>query len=114
MSLLGYLVPRIAASGEEPAATQALAYLLNASTGIAEAFVGIVAPTGIEGFTPGRIAAEELGLDVQRLERTNLLRLSWEPRQAGVLERVVEREEARRVNTSSEVARWSCPAFVDG
>ena len=59
MSLLGYLVPRIAASGEEPAATQALAYLLNASTGVAEAFVGIVAPTGIEGFTPGRIAAEE-------------------------------------------------------
>ena len=59
MSLLGYLVPRIAASGEEPAATQALAYLLNASTEVAEAFVGVVAPTGIEAFTPGRIAAEE-------------------------------------------------------
>ena len=27
MSLLGYLIPRIASSGEEPAATQALAYL---------------------------------------------------------------------------------------
>ena len=59
MSLLGYLVPRIAASGAEPAATQALAYLLNASTGVAEAFVGIMAPTGIEAFTPGRIAVEE-------------------------------------------------------
>ena len=59
MSLLGYLVPRIAASGAAPAATQALAYLLNASTGVAEAFVGIVAPTDIDGFTPGHIAAEE-------------------------------------------------------
>ena len=59
MSLLGYLVPRIAASGAEPAATQALAYLLNASTGVAEAFVGVVGPTGIEAFTLGRITAEE-------------------------------------------------------
>ena len=59
MSLLGYLVPRIAASGEEPAATQALAYLLNASTDIAEAFVDVVGSTGIETFTPGRITAEE-------------------------------------------------------
>ena len=33
MSLLGHLVPRISASGAEPAATQALAYLLNASAG---------------------------------------------------------------------------------
>ena len=37
MSLLGYLVPRIASNGEEPAATQALAYLLNASPEIASA-----------------------------------------------------------------------------
>ena len=59
MSLLGYLVPRIAANGEEPAATQALAYLLNSSTGVGEAFVDVVAPTGIEAFTPGRITAEE-------------------------------------------------------
>ena len=36
MSLLGYLVPRIASNGEEPAATQALAYLLNASSDIAQ------------------------------------------------------------------------------
>ncbi len=41
MSLLGYLIPRIASSGEEPAATQALAYLLNASTDIAQAFVDL-------------------------------------------------------------------------
>ena len=59
MSLLAYLVPRVAASGEEPAATQALAYLLNASTELAEAFVDLVASTGIEAFTPGRITAEE-------------------------------------------------------
>ena len=59
MSLLGYLVPRIASSGEEPAATKALAYLLNASTDIARAFVDVVGRTGIPAFTPGRIAAEE-------------------------------------------------------
>ena len=59
MSLLGYLVPRIASNGEEPAATQALAYLLNASTDIANAFVDVVGRTGIAAFTPGRIAAEE-------------------------------------------------------
>ena len=59
MSLLGYLIPRIASSGEEPAATQALAYLLNASPDIAQAFVGVVGRTGIATFTPGRIAAEE-------------------------------------------------------
>ena len=59
MSLLGYLVPRIASNGEEPAATQALAYLLNASTDIATAFVDVVGRTGIPAFTPGRIVAEE-------------------------------------------------------
>lgn len=59
MSLLGYLIPRIVSNGEEPAATQALAYLLNASPDIAAAFVGVVGPAGIAAFTPGRIAAEE-------------------------------------------------------
>ncbi len=59
MSLLGYLVPRIASSGPEPAATQALAYVLNASPDIATAFVDVVGRTGVSAFTPGRIAAEE-------------------------------------------------------
>ena len=59
MSLLGYLIPRIASSGEEPAATQALAYLLNASTDITQAFVDVVGRTSIAAFTPGRITAEE-------------------------------------------------------
>lgn len=58
MSLLGYLIPRIAKS-EEPAATRALAYLLNESADIAQAFVDAVGRTGITTFTPGRIAAEE-------------------------------------------------------
>ena len=59
MSLLAYLVPRIASNGAEPAATQALAYLLNASPDLAEAFVNVVARAGIPAFAPGRIAAEE-------------------------------------------------------
>ena len=59
MSLLGYLIPRISSTGEEPAATQALAYILNASTDIAKAFADVVGRTGITAFTPGRIAAEE-------------------------------------------------------
>ena len=59
MSLLGHLVPRIASSGAEPAATQALAYILNAAPGMATAFVDVVGRTGIAPFTPGRIAAEE-------------------------------------------------------
>lgn len=59
MGLLGYLVPRIAASGTEPAATQALAYLLRSSPDIAQAFIDFVDRTGIASFTPGRIAAEE-------------------------------------------------------
>lgn len=59
MSLLGYLIPRIASKGTEPAATKALAYLLNASPDIAKAFVDVVGRTGIAAFTPGRIAAEE-------------------------------------------------------
>ena len=59
LSLLGYLVPRIAASGPERAATQALAYLLNSRTEIAEAFVDFMGRTGIKPFRPGRILAEE-------------------------------------------------------
>lgn len=59
MSLLGYLVPRVASSGAEPAATQALAYLLNASPDIAKAFVDVVGRTGVAAFAPGRIAAEQ-------------------------------------------------------
>ena len=59
MSLLGYLVPRIASSGEERAATQALAYLLNTEPDVATAFVDLVGRTGLARFMPGRIAAEE-------------------------------------------------------
>ncbi len=59
MGLLGYLVPRIAASGVEPAATQALAYLLRSSPDIARAFIDVVGRTGIAPVTAGRIAAEE-------------------------------------------------------
>ena len=59
MTLLGYLVPRIAASGVEPAATQALAYLLNAQTDISKAFIEFVRRTDIASFKLGRIAAEE-------------------------------------------------------
>ena len=59
MSLLGYLIPQIASNREEPAATQALAYLLNESADIATAFVDVVGRTGIAAFTLGRIAAEE-------------------------------------------------------
>ena len=59
MSLLGYLIPRIAAAGEEPAATQALAYLLNASEDLAKAFVDAVCQTGIATFTPEMVVAEE-------------------------------------------------------
>ena len=59
MTLLGYLIPRIASNGEEPAATQALAYLLKASTDVAQAFVDVVGRTGIAAFMPGRITAEE-------------------------------------------------------
>ena len=59
MSLLGYLVPLIASNREEPAATQALAYLLNEHADIATAFVDVVGRTGIAAFTLGRITAEE-------------------------------------------------------
>ena len=59
MSLLGHLVPLIASNGAEPAATQALAYLLNEHADIATAFVDVVGRTGIAAFTPERIAADE-------------------------------------------------------
>ena len=59
MSLLGYLIPRIASNNKERAATQALAYLINESTDIAQAFVDVVGRTGIAAFTPGQIVAEE-------------------------------------------------------
>ena len=42
MSLLGYLIPRIASSSAEPAATQALVYILSASSSVAKAFVDVV------------------------------------------------------------------------
>ena len=57
-NLLAHLIPRIV-DKVEPAATQALAYLLNASTDIAQAFVDVVGSTGNATFTPGRIAAEK-------------------------------------------------------
>ena len=59
MSLLGYLIPRIASTGVEPAATRALGYVLNASKDVAQAFVDVVGRTGIATFTPERITAEE-------------------------------------------------------
>ena len=59
MSLLGYLVPRVASSGEEPAATQALAYVLKASTDVATAFIDTVGRTGLPAFQLGLISAEE-------------------------------------------------------
>lgn len=59
MSLLGHLVPRITSIGAEPVATQALAYILGASTEVANAFVEFVSKTGVALFTPGAITAEE-------------------------------------------------------
>lgn len=58
MSLLGHLVPRIASGGVEPAATQALAYILDSSTSIARAFCALCS-TNNEPFSLGRIVAEE-------------------------------------------------------
>ena len=52
-------IRRIESSGSEPEATQWLACLLGASTGIARAFVHVVSRTGIASFAPGRIEAEE-------------------------------------------------------
>ncbi len=58
MPLLAHLVPRIAGAGVEPAATQALAYLLR-SDATANAFVSLLAPAGLDPFPPAAIAAEQ-------------------------------------------------------
>ena len=56
-TLLAHLLPRVTAS--EPAATQALAYILNAAPDIGKAFMPVVHQTGFAPFDVGRIAAEE-------------------------------------------------------
>ena len=58
-SLLAHLIPRIAANKAEPAATEALAYVLNASPDVKSEFVSIVLQTGIKPFTAGRIEPEK-------------------------------------------------------
>ena len=57
-TLLAYLIPRVVTQ-REPAATQALAYILNSAPEIAKAFVSVVHQTGLAPFELGRIAAEE-------------------------------------------------------
>ena len=57
-SLLGYLISRIGAS-PEPAATQALAYILRSSEDVGKAFATLVSQTGVTPVQTGRIAAEE-------------------------------------------------------
>ena len=57
-TLLAYLIPRVVTQ-REPAATQALAYILNAAPDIAKAFLSVVSQTGFAPFELGRIAAEE-------------------------------------------------------
>ena len=57
-SLLAHLIPRIVDKAE-PAATEALAYVLRASPDVAKEFVNIVPQTGINPFTPGPIEAEQ-------------------------------------------------------
>ncbi len=57
MSVLAYVIDR-GALAAEPAATQALAYILNSNPDIAKAFVGILGEAGIE-FEPARIEAEQ-------------------------------------------------------
>ena len=52
-------IQRIESSDSEPEATQWLACLLGASTGIAQAFVHVVSQTGIASFVPGPIEAEK-------------------------------------------------------
>ena len=58
MPRLAHLVPRITGAGVEPAATQALAYLLR-SDSTATAFVSLLAPAGLDPFPPAAIAAEQ-------------------------------------------------------
>ena len=57
-TLLAYLISRVVTQ-REPAATQALAYILNSAPDIAKAFVSVVHQTGFAPFELGRIAAEE-------------------------------------------------------
>ena len=57
-SLLGHLIPVIT-TATEPAATQALAYILRASTDMARALVSLASEAGLEAFEPGRIGAEK-------------------------------------------------------
>ena len=58
-TLLAYLITRVVTQ-REPAATQALAYILNAAPDIAKAFLSVVvSQTGFAPFELGRIAAEE-------------------------------------------------------
>lgn len=57
MSVLAYVIDR-GALAAEPAATQALAYILNSNPDIAKAFVGMLREAGIE-FEPARIEAEQ-------------------------------------------------------
>ena len=57
-TLLAYLISRIVTQ-REPAATQALAYILNSAPDIAKAFMSVVHQTGFTPFELGRIGAEE-------------------------------------------------------
>ncbi|MDE2729822.1 MAG: hypothetical protein OXI38_00310 [Bacteroidota bacterium] len=57
MTLLAHLVPRIASA--EPAATRALAYILNKSKEATIAFLRPLQDAGINEFEPGLILAEE-------------------------------------------------------
>ncbi|MDE2835239.1 MAG: hypothetical protein OXM02_12080 [Bacteroidota bacterium] len=57
MTLLAHLVPRIASA--EPAATRALAYILNKSKEATIAFLRPLQDVGINEFEPGLILAEE-------------------------------------------------------
>ena len=66
MSVLAHVV--VGRLDNEPAATLALAYILNSSPAIARAFVGLLRHAGIE-FEPGRIEAE-LALEDSRPDLT--------------------------------------------
>ena len=57
MSVLEYVINRMGLAAE-PAATQALAYILDSEPTVAEAFTGILKDTGFD-FAPGRIEAEQ-------------------------------------------------------
>ena len=57
-TLLAYLISRVVTQ-REPAATQALAYILHSAPEVAKAFLSVVYQTGFASFERGRIAAEE-------------------------------------------------------